>query len=1485
MNTCRTRLLLVLLFVTPLFLQGCPRLTVVPPVVGLTQSAATAAVEAAGFVRGSVTEAFSSTVAEGIVISQSPAAGTSATAGSSVSFVVSKGPETLVVPDVVGLEQSAAEAALVAAGLTAGTVTEAFSDSVDLGDVISQNPAAGAEVETGSAVALVVSKGPEPAVVPNVVGLEQSAAGEALVSAGFTLGVVTEAFSDTIVAGSVISQNPAAGAEADAGSAVALVVSMGSERVTVPNVVGLTQPAAGTSLVAERLTVGAVTQAFSETVVLGAVISQNPAAGAEVDAGSAVAIVVSRGPERLPVPVVVGLTQSAAETELVAGRFTVGEIAESFSETVALGSVISQKPASGVRVAPGTAVDLVISLGPAPRIVPDVVGLSQTDAEAALLDEVLAVGTITEELSETVALGDVISQDPVADTEVARDSAVNLVVSLGPAPRIVPDVVGLTQSAAEAALLDVVLTVGTITEEFSDTVDLGAVISQDPAADTEVARDSAVNLVVSLGPETRIVPDVVGLSQTDAETALIDAELAVGTITGELSETVALGDVISQDPTAETEVPRDTAVNLVISLGPARTVPNVVGLSQTDAESALLEADLAAGTITEELNETVALGDVISQNPAADTEVARDSAVDLVISLGPAPVTVPDVVGIGQFEAGFVLSAAGLTAGTVIEEFSETVASGNVISQDPAADTEVPRDTPVDLVISLGSSEGFVELLSPVGVATDSAGNVYVSDSGNSRIVKLTNDLEPIAVWGQLGAEPGEFDNNMGIAVDADDNVYVVDAFNVRVQKFDSSGGFLLEFGGGDMPVLGLPQGVAAAPDGSIYVTDAALYQVHQFTSEGELIQSFGSEGSEDGQFEYPLGVAVNSAGDVFVSDATLDRVQQFTGTGDFIAELGADLFCSPSGIVFNSLGEAFVTDSCTNNVLSFAPDGSPDGDFGSFGFTAGLLDRPAGIAADTNDNLFVADMGNRRVQKFAANGEFIGESDIAVLPGPDSYEPDNGPDEASSIAAGDFQVRNFHVPEDVDWVAFEIRLPSMATIQVGWDFSLPVITLLDSDLNVLASDDDQDGLIVYDFTSRGTYFLEIAPLSDSETGLHSDYYLELLVPDKPDAFEPDNVSGDASSIEAGDVQSRNFHTPDDVDWVSIVIVDPVILSMSALNIGPRADTTLTLFDSGLSELDFNDHFNPRIVFSFDTPGTYFLLVAPYAGVAEPLGTSYKLSVAEAVPDAPDAFEPDDVPGDASPIAAGESQSRNFHVPGDIDWVAIEIVDPVVLSMSVRNVGTLADTVLTLLDSTQTELQSNDNFNPRIDYSFDTPGTYYLLVEPFGGMAELVDTEYELSVDEVIPDAPDAFEPDDTSDDASVIDIGGFQSHNFHLPGDRDWVAIEVLEPVTLTMSTLNLGGLADTTMTLLDSTLTELDFNDDFDGLASRIDFSFETPGTYYLLIQPFGGSASIPGSTYDLEVAEFTGIMAPSSDSPRANAKHSKLNRRGLGKGAHVR
>jgi beta-lactam-binding protein with PASTA domain len=248
--------------------------------------------------------------------------------------------------------------ATVNLGSLAANVTETSVDTFTIRQdrTLAFNPASLTWNVTGSVAAVVV---------PNVVGQTQANATSTLVAAALSLGSVTQQTSASVPAGSVISQVPAAGASVSPGSGVNLTVSSGPPNVQVPNVVGQTLASANSAIMAAGLTTGVVTQQGSVAVPAGSVIAQSPFAGASVAPSSAVNLVVSSGPPNVQVPNVVGQTQASAMSALTAAGLTSGAITSQASGAVPAGTIISQSPAAGASVAPGTPISLVVSSGPA----------------------------------------------------------------------------------------------------------------------------------------------------------------------------------------------------------------------------------------------------------------------------------------------------------------------------------------------------------------------------------------------------------------------------------------------------------------------------------------------------------------------------------------------------------------------------------------------------------------------------------------------------------------------------------------------------------------------------------------------------------------------------------------------------------------------------------------------------------------------------------------------------------------------------------------------------------------------------------------------------------------------------------------------------------------------------------------------------------------------------------------------------------------
>ncbi|MFZ4510160.1 MAG: Stk1 family PASTA domain-containing Ser/Thr kinase [Candidatus Nanopelagicales bacterium] len=260
----------------------------VPGVIGMDQTAATAALQQVGLRLEVGGEEYSETVAVGLVLSSDPEPGASTAADSVISVVLSKGPERYAVPDVKGKPLAEAEAALVEAKLAVGVITEDWDPAVPDGSVASTDPPVGEELKPGSLVNLVVSKGPKPVKLPNLAGVAVTEAQAQLEAAGLVV-TTTEEFSTEYAEGQVVSSTPAKGERVPVGSTVELVVSKGPPPVEVPYLIDMPKDDAVYLLQSLGLNVEINEPPFTP---LDRVISQDPAAGTMIPAGSTVTITI-----------------------------------------------------------------------------------------------------------------------------------------------------------------------------------------------------------------------------------------------------------------------------------------------------------------------------------------------------------------------------------------------------------------------------------------------------------------------------------------------------------------------------------------------------------------------------------------------------------------------------------------------------------------------------------------------------------------------------------------------------------------------------------------------------------------------------------------------------------------------------------------------------------------------------------------------------------------------------------------------------------------------------------------------------------------------------------------------------------------------------------------------------------------------------------------------------------------------------------------
>ncbi|WGL53841.1 Stk1 family PASTA domain-containing Ser/Thr kinase [Nocardioides sp. BP30] len=258
---------------------------------------------------------------------------------------------------------------------------------------------------------------------PGVLQLTQAAATSKLQAAGLEVKVSDPAYSDTVAEGKVMASDPGAGDRVLHGGTVTITVSKGIEQYAVPSLAGKTLAQARAALAQIKMDVPDPTQAWSETVPAGQVISTSPKAGTVLRPGTAVTITVSKG--RQPIKVGTWVRKSAKHAEeVLTGRGLVVRTTQDYSESIPQGQVISQSPGSGT-LYKGDTVTLLVSKGPPVVTIPGGLRGSGVDDATSKL-EALGLKVVVKHSEFYAGLGYVISVDPGSGTEVRKGSTVTL---------------------------------------------------------------------------------------------------------------------------------------------------------------------------------------------------------------------------------------------------------------------------------------------------------------------------------------------------------------------------------------------------------------------------------------------------------------------------------------------------------------------------------------------------------------------------------------------------------------------------------------------------------------------------------------------------------------------------------------------------------------------------------------------------------------------------------------------------------------------------------------------------------------------------------------------------------------------------------------------------------------------------------------------------------------------------------------------------
>jgi len=354
---------------------------------------------------------------------------------------------------------------------------------------------------------------PDLVTVPELVGLTRDEATDLLQQEGLDI-TLREETSTEVAEGTVIRTEPASGEEVEPGTRVILFISAGPEQFPIPNVINLDIEQARATLAESEFEVGEETLQDSQDFAEGIVISQSPSAGNQAAPGTLINLVVSSGPRFLTMPDLEGVAATTAQEELTRLGFTDIVLEQDFDNLMLEGFVIRTEPEATQLAERDSTVTIYVSKGAESFPLPDFTGRSVIDAQAQASERglTLVVDTETVPVSQDSGLvGMIASQTPPPGSDAVFGDEIH--VRLGVLRQVeVPNLVGMTEEEASAALLEVGLTlnvVGTI-EVPSDSGLEGLVAAQDPDSGSMVDDGSVVavdiGVVTPSGSTTTTAP-------------------------------------------------------------------------------------------------------------------------------------------------------------------------------------------------------------------------------------------------------------------------------------------------------------------------------------------------------------------------------------------------------------------------------------------------------------------------------------------------------------------------------------------------------------------------------------------------------------------------------------------------------------------------------------------------------------------------------------------------------------------------------------------------------------------------------------------------------------------------------------------------------------------------------------------------------------------------------------------------------------------
>ncbi|MFQ5611786.1 MAG: flippase activity-associated protein Agl23 [Anaerolineae bacterium] len=274
------------------------------------------------------------------------------------------------------------------------------------------------------------------------------------------------------------------------------------------------------------------------------------------------------------------------------------------------------------------------------------------------------------------------------------------------------------------------------------------------------------------------------------------------------------------------------------------------------------------------------------------------------------------------------------------------------------------------------------------------------------------------------------------------------------------------------------PRNLAVSPQGQVYVVDSGNHRVQVFDSEGNFLAKWGEQGTGPGQFSEPWGIAIAPNGNVYVADTWNNRIQVFDAGGNYLFEWGGPLtdtqgnieaapglFYGPREVVIDEAGNVYVTDTGNKRIQKFSAEGQYLDSWGGPGIIPGRFEEPVGLALDGLGNFYVADTWNRRIQKFGPDFEPVAEWEVNGWTGESIFnKPYLAVDDRGRVFASD--------PEAYRVLAFTDEGELVGTWgQYGFDlaaFALPQGLATDDQGFLYVADADNNRVLKYSLERLG---------------------------------------------------------------------------------------------------------------------------------------------------------------------------------------------------------------------------------------------------------------------------------------------------------------------------------------------------------------------------------------------------------------------------------